>query len=276
MAELENREKINLKGIIVANPATHWKYDTTPSYLPFAYMHNLMSKDTWQTLQENDCVWYFRNVFPGSTSKECMTAYLKFQKDTSRINWYDIYRPVYDYDDGNRLGVSKVGGEDKVYERGVSYAEYTPWMKTEGVAAPMMSANLEDYLNREDVRRALNIPDELPAYEGCVTDSKWRYDLHPDGSFWIFDILLEKNVDALVISGDTDGACPTYGTEQWLNALGREVTSDWNRWLVDKQVGGYTKSWTGITLTTVHGVGHMVPQWARAESLDLINDWIHG
>jgi len=54
-AVITKETPVPLKGILVGNPATHWDYDTYNSYWPFAYMHNLMDTDTYQTLAEDEC-----------------------------------------------------------------------------------------------------------------------------------------------------------------------------------------------------------------------------
>ncbi len=73
-ADIKGYNKINLQGFMVGNGATHWDYDTTPSYLPMAYMHNLMSKETHEVFTKNDCMWYFNDVKPSKTNKECEDA----------------------------------------------------------------------------------------------------------------------------------------------------------------------------------------------------------
>lgn len=276
MANINENTPINLQGIIVANPATHWWYDTTPSYLPFAYMHNLMSKSTWDTLQENDCVWYFRNIFPGSTSTKCLTAYAKFQKDTARINWYDIYRDVYDGPVGKpQLASTEIAGETDYYQRGFTMSQYTPWL--EDILPedqPILGDYMTTYMNKPEVRAALNIPDKVQPYQGCVTNRDWKYNLQNEGSFWIYDLLKANDYKILVFSGDTDGAVPTYGTERWINDLHWDVEEEWNAWIRDGQVAGYKKKYDGLEFVTVHGVGHMAPQWAREEVTAMVNGFM--
>jgi len=67
----------------------------------------------------------------------------------------------------------------------------------------------------------------------------------------------------LVYSGDTDGAVPTAGTLAWLDIVNWDKTKDWYAFMVDGQVGGYVQEYDGLTLATVHGAGHMVPQFRR-------------
>lgn len=67
----------------------------------------------------------------------------------------------------------------------------------------------------------------------------------------------------LFYSGDTDGALPTYGSRQWINNLGWPITEEWAPWKTNSQVSGYIEKHDGLDFITVHGVGHMAPQWKR-------------
>jgi hypothetical protein len=37
---------------------------------------------------------------------------------------------------------------------------------------------------------------------------------------------------------------------------------------------GYIEEREGLTFATVHGTGHMVPQWKRAEAYYLVFNWL--
>ena len=65
--------------------------------------------------------------------------------------------------DKNLLGQALVGGEVKTYQRGVRLDQYAPWLKNnsllrEKAAEVSFGDPMADYLNRADVRAALNIP----------------------------------------------------------------------------------------------------------------------
>lgn len=75
-------------------------------------------------------------------------------------------------------------------------------------------------------------------------------------------------------SGDVDGAVPTYGTLQWINQLNWNVTEEWRPYFLNDQVAGFTEAYDGLTLITVHGAGHMVPQDKRPEAYYAISNWI--
>ena len=56
-----------------------------------------------------------------------------------------------------------------------------------------------------------------------------------------------------------------------------EVTKDWSAWndAATNQTNGWTIEYaSNFTFTSVKGVGHMAPQWARKPVLDMVNDFI--
>ena len=73
-----------------------------------------------------------------------------------------------------------------------------------------------DYLNRADVRLALNIPSYVPAYSQCNDGMYVTYVTYREGSIWIYPILMAYGYKLLHYSGDTDGAIPTLGTRKWI------------------------------------------------------------
>lgn len=84
----------------------------------------------------------------------------------------------------------------------------------------------------------------------------------------------------LKYSGDTDGAVPTYGTQGWLNDLGWDILEQWRPYYITnmygKQVAGYVEKYAnGLTFVTVHGAGHMAPQWKRQETYHAVFNWIN-
>lgn len=78
-------------------------------------------------------------------------------------------------------------------------------------------------------------------------------------------------------SGDMDASVPTIGTERWVNNLGWNVTSDWQPFISpdNSSIGGYYEKLDGnMTLITVHGAGHMVPQDQRETAYYILFNWV--
>ena len=225
---------------------------------------------------------------PATESPECVQAWKDIKLLDKDLNWYDLFRKTYtkskstlllqDAPIEDRMKTVQVGNETKTYKQGFTFSEYTPWAKhivrSESSQA-LLGAFMSDYVNRADVRRALNIPDTLPAWEQCNSFVSDNYKLQYEGSMWIYKILKQYNYKILFFSGDTDGAVPTYGSRQWIDSLQMPVKEEWRQWITDDQVSGYIIRYEGLDFATIHGVGHMAPQWKRKEVTKLFTNWIH-
>lgn len=211
----------------------------------------------------------------------------RFQTIVSNLNRYDIYRPCWTVNDtdtllGDALGEVEIGGEIKTYRKYYSYEDYTPWLfkeeqggrkKLKGGSCTWGSP-LVKLFNDPAVRTALHISDKSPAWEDCTESIE--YTMNEIGSHQIY-LDLKGKYRVLHYSGDTDNAVPTYGTQRWIHADGWKPIKDkeWRAWYVNDQVAGYTTDYEGdFTFTTVHGCGHMAPQWKRPESYRMIFNFI--
>ena len=88
-----------------------------------------------------------------------------------KLNIYDLYRHTYPttllaksdkLKAEGRIGSAVIGGEVKYYKRGMTQSEYAPWTKhLVGNNEVILGDYFTDYMNREDVRAAFNIPTEV-------------------------------------------------------------------------------------------------------------------
>ena len=174
-----------------------------------------------------------------------------------------------------RMGETIIDGKKRYYKRGMTQAEYTPFahqFMDSQRSATVNGGFLTDYMNREDVRKAFNIPTEAQTWEEC--SSTLDYHVQDEASMWIYPILKDK-ARLMFYSGDTDGAITTYGSKMWMKSLGWPVVDAWRPWYNNGQVAGYTESYDGLQFVTVKGVGHMAPQWAREKVTNMISAFIH-
>jgi len=95
-------------------------------------------------------------------------------------------------------------------------------------------------------------------------------------SQWIYPTLKAKGTRILFYSGDTDGAVPTHGSQMWINELGWNILETKRPYMLNGQVAGFIEEREGMTFATIHGTGHMAPQWKRAETYLLIFNWLFG
>lgn len=124
----------------------------------------------------------------------------------------------------------------------------------------------------------MNIDKTLPEWVLCRQKG---YTKLQEGSIEIYK-KLKGQYRILKFSGDTDGAVPTYGTLQWIRDLDWTVTEEWRPYYVideagTKQVAGYVEAREGnFTFASVHGAGHMAPQWKKQETYHAIFNWLAG
>lgn len=163
----------NLAGFIVGNGATDWDMDIFPAYPEVIFNFNMIPKDLLTKFQKGNCHYYFNDVKKFNNTKECDDMWDKIMDIRGSLNWYDLFQQTPAgtpgtvlLKDANRLGSAMVDGEEKTYKRGFTMKEYTPWAKhiLETPNHPLLGAPLSDYINRGDVRKALNIPSTLPGW----------------------------------------------------------------------------------------------------------------
>ena len=125
------------------------------------------------------------------------------------------------------------------------------------------------------MRDALHIPEAIPEWEGCNEPFQNTYHSQEEGSLWIYKVLRHQ-IKIMFYSGDTDGAVTTYGSRRWITGLGWDVLEKYRPWYTNGQVSGYIEQYDGLDFVTIHGVGHMAPQWKREDTTNMIMAWIHG
>ena len=182
-------------------------------------------------------------------------------------------------------GKTVINGEEKEYKKFMTAQEYTPWVKRVrkskddndtdyGLPACIYALPAAEHLNTPKVRTQLHVGPQV--WRMCATnESTFGYTKSARASQWAYEDLKGKT-RMLHYSGDQDGSVPTIGTERWINALQWPTTKPWAPFkLSDNQVAGYYQQFDGdLTLVTVHGAGHMVPQDQRQRAYHILFNWV--
>jgi carboxypeptidase C (cathepsin A) len=277
--------KPNIKGFAVGNGVTNWEYDTQAAYIDMSYWHSLISEEMHESLDKEQCDWNMPYML--GVSDQCMSLNDEFSTLTSQVNVYDIYGTCWGlgpFPQAERGFPHLYKGGKSAPRQPSSYADYTPWIhggKMRGGAQSnelppcTFGSTLLDYMNSDAVREAMHIPDYVQAWDLCQSASTWTYVSQPEASQWIYEKLANTGIKMLHYSGDTDGAVPTVGTQNWIASLNWNKTSEWTQYLVEGQVAGYWESYEGgLTFGTVHGAGHMAPQFKPPQTYHLVMNWL--
>jgi len=171
-----------LKGFIVGNGATDWDIDISPSFPDVVYNFNIISPRQIQNYTNNNCTFYFRDVKqPNPDNAICIELWGKINNMWKGLNWYDLFRKTYPAsasdnsptEEASRIKTVMVNGHEKTYKSGFTFSEYINWlgdMPLYQAAQPLLGTFLSDYVNRPDVRRALNIPDTVQGWSMCSSE----------------------------------------------------------------------------------------------------------
>jgi len=204
--------------------------------------------------------------------------YAQFYALTKDVDIYNIYGICW----GTSIDPALEGQENSP-RKGWTARDYTPWAfpkqeimdSVQGGSLPpcTFGTPLMAYLDQTEVRTALHIDSDAPAWEMCT--SSIDYTSLPQASQWIYEELHGK-IRMMHFSGDVDGAVGTIGTQNWIDALDWEITGDWAQWKQNGQVAGYSTEYVDdFHFIIVHGAGHMVPEDKPPQAIQMLYNWIN-
>jgi len=233
---------------MVGNGVTNWQYDGLySSLLPLAYSVGLIDNSTYQQILY-DC------VSPGTNNCQASTNIL--ENNMANIDIYDLYGDCY-------------------HQRPAPVAP-------RGVPPCTDASKATNFLNNATVKEAIHVKESI-TWTICSPLLNYSEDILslPGGMMPIYLELIEKGIHILVYSGDTDGAVPHTGTQKWIKALGIPTKKRvWDAWVYPKwdgqQTGGYVTEYQGLTYATVHGSGHMVPQFRPEAAYYMFSRFLTG
>ncbi|TVU21043.1 hypothetical protein EJB05_30654, partial [Eragrostis curvula] len=263
---LESKQQINLKGFIVGNAITDEYYDEK-GLVDFAWSHSVIPDQIYEHVK-NVCDFrlsYFTN--------ECADAMNLVYTQYHKIDIFNVYAPKCNANESAHSSSSVSTVETNVKKKFNRLRMYSGY-------DPCYSNHIEDYLNRMDVQKSLHAN-----VSGWIKDRRWsvcsysifdNYDISIFSVRTIYSKLVKAGLRIWVYSGDVDGRVPVIGSRYWVEALGLPIKSQWQPWYLKDQVAGRFVEYEGLTMATVRGAGHDVPQDKPAEALVIISSFLSG
>jgi len=300
---VSNISSINFKGIAVGN-GLHSNSDNDNSLMYFAKYHGLMDQGLWNDLltscQCSDPAIKLCN-FDAASAKIplCSSKYGTAQNLLNNLDVYNLYLPCFGgVPQSPNSPFKKVpianpfelallqpafrikgtsGNNQKDYSRPRSR---TLWLKD---TPPCSNATaIITYMNFPEVRTALHINSNLPEYDVC--DEKLIYNtLYENMSMQYIYLTTKTKIRILIYNGDVDMACNFLGAQFFFDNLAYPEDAAYKQWFFKssdgtKQVGGFGKTYktpgNPLTLITVRGSGHMVPQDRPVAALSFIERFL--
>lgn len=282
---------------MVGNGVTNWTFDTANATMDVAYYRMLVPQTLKDQIKEKQC--NFSGVGMSDfayLSEECEPLLDQMYNAFDGIDIYNIYGKCWYWNGTNTTNFTTTdvrnqlygqykskNGKVHEYQKFWSAQEYTPWVKPfvgasndYGIPGCIYALPAAEHLNNETVRAALNIETDQPWRMCANRNSTFSYSKSASASQWAYELLRDSPLRMMHFSGDMDASVPTIGTERWFNRLGWNTTSPWMAHMTaDDNVGGYYQVLEGdLTLITIHGAGHMVPQDQREIAYNQLFDWV--
>lgn len=285
---------INFKGMAIGNGIAN--FDTNDnSLLYFAYYHGLFGDRLWNKTLAACCPKgsercpFVEKYAENDDCRDLVGADLKLIYNIG-LNEYNLYGPClvpkpegYIYNNN-----SFIYNTPSLVHRNHPYMKQklnTVRLKREyaesvRLTPPCLDNEAEiSYMNTAQVREALHIPNKVQNWDVCseVVGMNYRTIYHDVSDLYKKVIHAKKRI--LVYNGDVDMACNFLGDEWFVEALNQPVISNRDAWYFKddqgmRQVAGFVKKFEYITLTTIRGAGHMVPQDKPIPAFHMFNDFI--
>lgn len=287
-------KSINFKGMAIGNGISN--FDTNDnSLLYFAYYHGLMGDILWnKTLdaccpQESERCPFVHKYLANDKCSDFVGQGLRLVYEIG-LNEYNLYGPClvpkadrYVYNNNSFIYDSPSYAHrqhpymkkklDKIKQKKMiaeSVRETPPCLDDEAEVS---------YMNTIEVRKALHIPDIVQKWDVCSAVVGGGYHTLYRDVTEQYKQVIKAGKRILVYNGDVDMACNFLGDEWFVEALKQPVVAGRQPWYYndtqgEKQVGGFIKKFKQITLTTIRGAGHMVPQDKPVPALQMFYDFL--
>lgn len=219
-------------------------------------------------------------------SEECKRLIDEMHRQVGPYNVYNLY----DNCPRTQEYLRRTGKSSKWLQNKIRRGLYNP-MKTKKELLDLSGGyrwdcggHPEQWIQREDVRRALHLDQYAPGL------SQFFYILSGPASITLYPELVRK-VRLLIYNGDADACVPLGGNEKWIGSLEakgilREVTP-WTPWFAKKEDASPSGAFTNykvdgdvpgtsvdFSFWTVRLAGHMVPQYQPERAFEMIRRFL--
>ena len=290
--EDESEDKINLEGFLAANPLTDPKVDYDRSLAEFGFWRGIVSAENYNKFQKNcphlpdeirpltDTEGKYQD-FDGHVSHKCNEARLGISENFNGNDLYGIYRKCPLYEEENELIKYRIRHSYKntIYRK---LKKYFLKLKDDseeedGLWPSYMCGEdllIDNFLNLNATKEKLHVSNYSVNWTQCAyLNYEWSDSIH----LYNTTLLKYPEVKKWIMSGTEDGVISTIGTMRWIHKIGFNVDTEWKQWKNNGQVAGYVQTYKeGLTLVTVKGAGHMVPQDKRQETKIVLDAFFEG
>ncbi|PAV84878.1 hypothetical protein WR25_06475 [Diploscapter pachys] len=277
----------NFKGMAIGNGVLSFtlNYQTM---VPLYYYHGIVRDELYQRLSSTCCNGNIETcdilgLFNNLTCKPIISEL--YDAANPPLNSYNLYETCYLSDNGptNKLSVIKRGIFHD-FHRDKPKRNIKKNVQFDTPTGCIQVNNTYIYMNRQDVRKALNIPASLPIWTDCNDEVTNNYVFRYYNMTKQIEAISAAGVRILTYFGDVDTVCNDVMGAKFLTSLnktiiGPEVVNQpwtYNGAAKYADVAGFQLKYDGgIDYLTVRGSGHFVPKDRPREALQMIYNFVN-
>ncbi|XP_069757048.1 lysosomal protective protein-like [Narcine bancroftii] len=264
--------EIHFKGFAVGNGLSS-RYYNDQALVYFAYYHGLIGDTLWSKLNQFCCTGERCN-FHNNTDRVCVEL-IRHVQDIIFDSGLNVYSLYMDCSGGMQRNSARFHRDIENLFRFYQFHTVTTREAAHKMTPPCINGTAQwNWLNRADVRTALHIPQRIPVWEVCSQVVGEGYEHIYDTMQDFYLQLLSKGLRVLVYNGDTDMACNFLGDHWFVRSLKQKKTVEYQPWVCDHQIAGFYEQYGNLTFLTIKGAGHMVPQWAPKQALQMFKSYL--
>ncbi|XP_793259.4 lysosomal protective protein [Strongylocentrotus purpuratus] len=289
---LNGNTSIKMEGFAIGNGLLNITSNVN-SAVYYAYYHSIFDQDVWNDLQTYCCQDGVCNFFQ-PTDQQCKDASDVANSfiSSSGINTYSIYQDCaggiptqlkrYQFDLRSALGIHyKIPDRGSVAKGGANVSLSSTHYASHGFMTPKEvnagcsnSTAVTTYLSRDDVRLALHIPVTVQPWQVCSDTVAANYTMQYQTVKPQIQAMLTK-YRGLFYNGDTDLVCNFLSAQWFVKDLHQAEKTPRRPWRVGSQVAGFVHDFLNVTVATVKGSGHFVPQLKPAQAYYMITQFLN-
>eukprot|EP00947_MAST-08B_sp_MAST-8B-sp1_P004438 g4438.t1 len=260
--------------------------DKGPFYqVEFLHGHGQVSERNYRAIRKACPEAALRSGGP-SLSAACNATLKQMQDNLGGFFGYSLYDDcIYQEAFGTAMREAAAGGSGSASNSASSSSSSS---SSSSAAARGVGGALNDYpcpgqamsqwLKRDDVKKALNIPDGA-RFNSADNGVGMNYTLsEPDLLPFYQHAMTKTDLRVLVYNGDTDPGINSMVTQDkyftFFSSVGIEPDRQWRPWTLDgkQRMGGYAVEYPGdFTYATIRGAGHM-----PAAALAMLRSFLQG
>ena len=271
------RVRFNMTGFLVGNGVfgeceAEKDLPTGDPHTEFLHGHGMMSQKRYVSTVA---------ACKDQQSKKCQDAMAEADAFSDATNPYDAYRVCYHNKQAKGAKVGRVSMANKAGLRAMRELPRPAHPSVGGEVVPCIdSTALTKYANRPDVRRALHVESCPNAWAICSSIIDYADDhVYASGMVPLYKVM-SPHYRIAVYNGDVDPGCSYVMNEACVTSVKVPVLNDWRTWFYEdaafgKQVGGWTTEYENdLHFVTIHGAGHMSPQWRPAQATHMFRQFL--